>query len=126
LALKIIYLGSAICWTLLIAFLCLGSFSNLPSLGIGGADKYIHITFHFGFTILWFLFFFEAKIDTRNPILKVFVSSILYGILIEIAQEFFTTTRKADLYDVLANTAGAIIAILLIHAFVAWQKRKYN
>lgn len=36
------------------------------------------------------------------------------GIGIEIIQEFFTTTRKADVWDVVANFSGAITSGLLI------------
>lgn len=43
-----------------------------------------------------------------------FTLSVLFGIGIEMLQEFFTTTRHADIYDVLANTTGAILAVLII------------
>ncbi len=44
-----------------------------------------------------------------------FIVAVLYGILIEIAQDKLTATRQADGYDVFANTIGATIAILLIY-----------
>ena len=46
--------------------------------------------------------------------LKVFLASFLYGGIIEIAQGLFTTTRSADVQDLLTNIAGAIIAILVL------------
>jgi VanZ family protein len=126
LALKIFYLCSAIFWTLLIAVLCLVSFNQLPSIGIGGADKFGHITFHFGFTILWFLYLKEASTDLKKPLLKIFAASFLYGIAIEMAQQLFTATRKADFYDVLANTSGAILAVAILGLLDRHKKRKYN
>ena len=43
--------------------------------------------------------------------------SIFFGIAIEIAQALFTTTRKGDLVDVLANLSGAILAVCIILFF---------
>ena len=103
----------AVFWTLLIATLCLISFKKLPTVKIGGADKYVHFTFHFIFTILW-ITYFKSSNYTRS-VLKALLASVLYGILIEFAQELFTTTRKADILDVLANTSGALTAVLLIN-----------
>lgn len=39
--------------------------------------------------------------------------SIFYGIIIEVLQMGFTTTRKGDLYDVLANSIGVFCAAML-------------
>ncbi len=113
---------AAVAWTLLIAVLCLVSFKQLPSIGIGGADKYVHATFHFIFTGLWFLYFRK-----HGPVYKVLwrvaIVSFLYGIIIEIAQELFTTTRHADIYDVAANTTGTFAAITIIMVYEACKKR---
>ncbi len=103
----------AVFWTLLIAILCLISFKKLPTVKIGGADKYVHFTFHLVFTLLWVIYFKSSNFS--RIIIKALIGSIIYGILIEFAQELFTTTRKADILDVLANTSGALTAILLIY-----------
>ncbi|HOZ74082.1 MAG TPA: VanZ family protein [Flavobacterium sp.] len=116
-------LPAAIGWTLLIAVLCLVSFRKLPSIGIGGADKYIHVVFHFGFFVLWFLNF--RRPDNFDKMMaRVFLASLLYGIAIEVAQELFTATRHADLYDVMANTTGAFLAIAVIMIANYYHKRK--
>lgn len=59
----------------------------------------------------------------RKAILVV-VSALIYGIIIEICQEQFTATRKADAYDVVANVAGSVIAILAL--FIVGKFRKRN
>ncbi len=85
------------------------------------ADKYVHFTFHFVFTWLWFLYFNHKKKGQRNSktIIIVFFLSVFFGIAIEIMQELFTTTRKADVFDVMANMTGAIAAVVFIRL---WQK----
>ena len=121
---KNIFLCLAILWTLFIAYLCLANFESLPKVGISGADKYVHVTLYFVFTTLW-----SWHLKTRNPIvfsplIKVVIVSIIYGSLIEMAQGVFTTTRKADILDVLANTLGSILAMVVIHLDFKFLGRK--
>lgn len=120
---KNIYFWIASFWTILVFYLCLVSFKNLPSVVIGSADKYVHFAFHFIFTILWFLYLNNKKIKLTKPLIVVFFSSFFFGIVIEIAQTLFTTTRKGDVLDVLANTSGAIIAILVLILYNKYIKR---
>jgi VanZ family protein len=39
--------------------------------------------------------------------------AVLFGIAVEIGQHFLTTTRQADVWDVVANTIGSIAGILV-------------
>ena len=109
---KYFYLWLAELWTLIIAFLCLVSFKKLPSLGVKSADKYVHFTFHFIFTILWVLYLLNKDSNEnkvmKTILIKIFLASLVYGILIEIAQSFFTATRQGDVLDVMANATGSI------------------
>jgi VanZ family protein len=122
LVLKITLLILAVGWTVLIAFLCLVSFSNLPSFGVSGIDKYVHFTFHFVLTFLWgfYISIKQNKIEI-NKILVIVAISLFFGILIEFLQETFTKTRHADIKDVLANFSGATIALIL---FILIKKSK--
>ena len=130
LAHKYFYLWLAELWTLIIAFLCLVSFKKLPSLGVKSADKYVHFTFHFVFTILWVLYLIKKESITKQilklVIIKVFITSLLYGIAIEIAQSLFTITREGDVFDVMANTSGSIAAVLLITIYASTFFKKKN
>ena len=122
LVLKKAILVLAVGWTVLIAVLCLVKFTDLPSLGVSGADKYVHITLHFVFTMLWGLYSWKRQNEIGlNKIAIIIVISICYGILIEILQETCTTTRHADIFDVLANGTGATIALVV---FILIKKRK--
>ncbi|WP_139149649.1 VanZ family protein [Flavobacterium caeni] len=111
LAHKKLWLTLAVAWTLLIAVLCLVSFNKLPTVKIAGADKYVHAVFHFVFTLLWFAY---LRIGTPRPLLKVFVGSLAYGALMEVLQGVMTTTRQADMADIMANLFGATVAVLII------------
>ena len=127
LVLKNIYLSAAIIWTCFIIFLCLASISNLPSVKVSNADKYVHFTFHFLFVILWFLYLNYKKSKNRFRLsIKLCLVSLLFGISIEFAQQTFTITRKADIYDVFANTTGTLFAVIILftYHFIANKKKE--
>ena len=115
---KKIWFGLATSWTVLIFILCLAKLNDLPSLGVKGMDKYVHFTFHFVFTFLWAIVV-KSRFSTisNKKILNIILISLVMGITIEVLQENFTTTRKADILDVMANLTGAISAGILISFF---------
>lgn len=84
-------------------------------------DKVIHSGFHFVFTILWFLYLKKKFTSSNNFKLLTFtiIGSFVLGIAIELMQQYFTTTRSADVFDILANLFGAFLAafsIILLNA----------
>ncbi|MBC7847396.1 MAG: VanZ family protein [Flavobacterium sp.] len=113
---KLFFLIAALFWSGVILFFCLIKSSDLPQIEVPYLDKAIHATFHFVFTVLWFLFF-KKKLNTSNifrPLVISFVFSFFFGIAIELMQQFFTTTRSADVMDELANLSGATLAVITI------------
>ncbi|MFI0490014.1 VanZ family protein [Flavobacterium sp.] len=98
--------------------------SNIPQVNIQNLDKVVHAFFHFVFTSLWFLFF--RKQFSNFKISKLLIISVgfslFFGILIEILQELCTTTRHADVFDVLANFSGATLAVLVIMLLNKYNK----
>ncbi len=102
-------------WTGLVAYLCLVSSDKLPEVSVFQFDKLGHFTFHFGLTFLWFLFWKTTyKTENKFAVLKAFLFSVFFGIGIEICQGLFTTTRQSEIQDVLANSLGALTAVLVI------------
>jgi VanZ family protein len=91
--------------------------SKIPTIQIENLDKWIHSFFHFVFTLVWFLFFkkqFQSNNNIVKSLLFAFFFSFCFGILIEFLQQLYTTTRKGDVLDVIANTFGALLGILTI------------
>ncbi|MGO4820410.1 MULTISPECIES: VanZ family protein [unclassified Flavobacterium] len=112
---KILFLA-ALAWTVIILFLCLVQSDELPVINVVNLDKYIHAFLHFVFTSLWILFF-KTQVKNANKYKPLFVSfmlSVVLGIIIELLQQQFTTTRSADTFDVLANISGATLAAFLV------------
>lgn len=103
-------------WTLLITVSCLVSadtFRSVDTFNFEYKDKVLHAIFYFVFTVFWFQFFKNTRYS-QNLKLKVFVFAVAYGIMIEICQGVFTTERSADFFDVVANTTGSALAILVL------------
>ena len=117
--LKNVFFGVALIWTIVIACLCLISFSHIPKVGLSNSDKYAHFAFYFVFSGLWFLYFSHRNdnLSKVKMFLVVFFLSLFYGIAIEIMQYLFTETRRADVFDVLANALGAVMGLLVIGCY---------
>jgi VanZ family protein len=121
---KDVLLCLASLWTIFVAYMCLANFKSLPKIGMNNPDKYVHVTFHFVFTVLWF---FYLKVKNKNivsSLVKVVIASVIYGGIIEIVQGLFTTTRQADIVDILANTIGAILAVVMILATAKFSNKE--
>jgi VanZ family protein len=110
-------LFAALFWTCLIVFLCLIKSSDLPTVAIPNLDKVIHAFLHFVFTSLWFFFLKKQlkSLSMTSLLAFSFIASVFFGIAIEFMQQYFTTTRSADVFDVLANMTGALTAAVLIY-----------
>nr|WP_315149544.1 VanZ family protein [uncultured Flavobacterium sp.] len=106
----------ALFWAGIITYFCLVTSNDLPIVNIPNIDKCIHTFFHFVFTFVWFLFFRRQLKFKYNliPLLLSLLFSFVFGMIIEILQEFYTTTRHADVTDVLANLAGAVLAFFSV------------
>jgi VanZ family protein len=114
--LKQIIFWIAVLWTGVVLYFCLVQSDKLPVVTIENLDKVVHAFFHFVFTSLWILF---LKIQIKNPnsykpYIVSFLFSVLFGVTIEIMQGQYTTSRKEDVLDVVANIAGAALAVFLL------------
>jgi VanZ family protein len=106
----------ALFWTGVVSYFCLIKSSEMPKIEIPNLDKYVHVFFHFVFTFVWFLFFRKQLITEKiiKPLVYSFLFSFTFGITIEILQQTITTTRNADIFDVIANSTGALLSVSFI------------
>jgi VanZ family protein len=121
--LKQIVFWIALFWTGVVLFLSLVQADKIPAVNIENLDKVVHAFFHFVFTSLWILFF-KTQIkdpDSYKPYVISFLFSVLFGITVEMLQGQYTTTRKEDALDVLANLVGATLAVF---SFILYFKNK--
>lgn len=113
---KFYLLSLALTWTALVSYLCLVRSSEIPVVQIENLDKWVHSFFHLVFTLVWFLFF-RKKMWAQSilrPLVLAVGFSFVFGILIELLQNYLSTTRNADYLDVVANIVGSLLGLLLI------------
>ncbi|MBD1396533.1 VanZ family protein [Pontibacter sp. JH31] len=93
--------------------------SSMPSLSIWELFSFDSFAHAFLFAVLTYLMIVGLKKQYTFPRVKHFairtslVVSTLFGVSIELMQHFFILGRQGDIIDVLSNTIGCLIGILL-------------
>ena len=92
---------------LLIGLALLASLSPAQELPqVSGSDKLHHFIAYFSMT-LWF-----AGVYPRTQYLWIGIAMVALGIFIEGAQSAMGLGRQADVYDLVANTSGVLVALI--------------
>ncbi|MBU3820923.1 VanZ family protein [Flavobacteriaceae bacterium XHP0103] len=105
---------AAIGYSIVLLVVCLRPL-KLPNLGVSFGDKVLHTLAYVVLAFLWYAaFIYQSKFNSRKALLWACVFSIFFGMVIEVFQEVFTTTRQADVMDVVANTVGVLFSAFLI------------
>jgi len=80
------------------------------------SDKIFHAIAYCLFALIWFLsLHYSFKKEKKQSINIAVVGAIVFGIVIEILQHTLTQNRQGDYKDVIANTIGACLAVLIIN-----------
>ena len=112
----------AVVATIIIAILSLTAIPKINfGLEIKSSDKILHILAYFTLSTVWFLAL-QKKMSNLYSRLFLIFTLIIYGIILEVLQGGITNYRTGDFYDVIANTIGVLLAVLLINKFISWFK----
>ena len=100
------------------------SLMKIPAhnLGVTHLDKLQHCFAYFVLSISWLLVFYKKKKK-----LLVIICCILLGVIIEILQNRLTSYRTGDYYDVIANSFGVLLGLLVFNKLgkeIEVKKRK--
>ena len=81
-------------------------------------DKIIHVFIFLALTFLW-LSYINSLLNNTKPIVLFFilVVCLLYGILIEVIQEFYVSSREAEVFDVIADLLGVSLGLLFFRNY---------
>jgi VanZ family protein len=102
---------TAICWTIGIFLGCSRPGKDLPKLHLfDNFDKVVHFIFFFVFAYLWAV---VGKSTFRILAITLLIS-IAYGTFIEYYQKNFVAGRSFDVWDIVADSLGALVAVLLL------------
>jgi VanZ family protein len=104
----------SIIYTLALTTVCLIKLNNLPDIKVSNGDKIFHLLAYLVLTFLWVnTFIYKFKLKKEHAIVYAGVFCIAFGIIIEVLQGSVTSYRSSDIYDVVANTCGVLIMILI-------------
>ena len=79
-------------------------------------DKWIHVFLFMVLVILWSKAYSDKKNirnNTRKIFFQIMILGFLYGILMEIVQEYFILNRSFERIDILADGTGCFIGYLI-------------
>ena len=101
----------AISITLFIGYLSLKKIDYLP-VQLSHSDKVYHAIAYFSLGLTWLLSF-PKSLQKKKLKYAIVISCVIYGIVIEVLQGTLTAYRTASLLDILANTVGVIVAMMI-------------
>ena len=101
---------------LVILYLCFMNTEPLPKVGISDFDKFVH--FIMFLTVSGVVYFensgyFRRKISLWKIINFSFFFPVIYSGLIELGQEYLTSTRSGDWMDFWFNVVGAFVGLMI-------------
>ena len=80
------------------------------NMGVRHLDKGQHCFAYFVLSLSWLIAFYKKKKK-----LLVVACCILLGVIIEISQSTLTPYRTGDYYDVIANSLGVLLGLLVFN-----------
>ena len=110
-------------WTIMIFILLIMPGSDIPSndfFELIYFDKWVHIGLFGGLTFLTAYPFIKAGRLTKELLIKIGISFIMYGILIEFIQKYFASDRSFDITDMIADAVGCLAGCIASN----WVMRK--
>lgn len=106
----------SIVWATFILVLCSipgNQMNKIKIIDIPHLDKFVHFIFYFVFTLLLISENNKQRLHrkvTVDAILIAATISLSYGAVIEIIQKVLVINRGADIWDMVANTVGFLVA----------------
>ncbi len=88
--------------------------SGITYINFSQSDKLLHSGIYLILFVVWA---FALKLDRKGGMFLWLLVGLLtfYGIVIELIQEKWIATRTADVWDVMANSAGIVIGIIVFY-----------
>ena len=111
-----IYYTPAIGWGILICYFSLMSSAELPNMLVSVRDFILHFTIYAA--LAWLAYFGQNKFTRQKlpfkNLLIIIAACLLLGLCLEILQELFAKGRHFEVIDILFNSMGTLL-ILVLH-----------
>jgi VanZ family protein len=80
------------------------------------ADKVFHILMYFALTVT-LLLEFRHQVKRKRTLILIICGAFAYGVVMELFQKYLTNSRSLEIYDMIANLIGILIATMLFLIF---------
>jgi len=117
---KTIYFIPAIIWFIIANILFLMPGPDVPSISFLDEiyfDKWVHAGLFCGLTFLTIYPFIKAGRFSKSLLIKISITYVLYGVLIEFLQKYVAYERDFDLYDMFADATGCLFGYIACNWF---------
>ncbi|MBQ7272399.1 MAG: VanZ family protein [Bacteroidaceae bacterium] len=95
-----------------------------------GIDKLVHTAMYFLMAGLLWWEFLRGRVKTQAPMwhawIGAFLCPLLYGGIVELAQEYCTDHRGGEWLDFAANSSGVILAAIAARYLFPSQLKKFG
>lgn len=109
---KNLVLALTLSYIVVLTILSFISFGSSSMLDIDYGDKVFHFGAHTVLVLLLFCSLYKLKFS--NALIFAAITSVIYGIIIEVLQGELTTNRQFDVFDIIANCSGMLIAVVIL------------
>jgi VanZ family protein len=113
-------------WTIFILILMAIPGNMLPKeekTFIPNLDKLVHATLFGSFVFLWSIYYATKKERNNNSdsrFVLILIIACLYGVATELMQKYLIPNRDYDIFDIMADSIGAVLGFLFVLATVKW------
>ena len=95
----------------------------VPDTNLEFQDKIFHFLAYLGLSFLWCYYSFLIQI--KKGLLKVFLITFFFGIILEFVQEKVNPMRHFDVIDLIANCLGVMFGTIIVAFSFKIRKLKY-
>jgi VanZ family protein len=116
----------ALLWTLFILLLMAIPGNMLPheeETFIPNLDKLVHATLFGSFVFLWSVYYAtrkEKNNHSNSRFVLIVIIACLYGVGTELMQKYLIPNRDYDVFDIMADSIGAVLGFLFVLLTVKW------
>ena len=117
---------AAFLYTILLTYLSLVQLGKISVGTFNPTDKMMHAGAYLVLVSIWQVFFILKSPENRQykrNLYKISGVSVLFGMLIEVLQGTLTRHRDPDWYDIIANSSGVLLAVLIFLVLESYLKR---
>ncbi len=116
-------------WLLAILVLSVLPGKTIPKVGFGFFDQTDKVAHLFVYAVLSFLLGYEVykryRSITTYQLVAILVICMIYGVALELLQQWYLSDRFFEIADIIANIIGSLLGVIVVYIFIE-KRKKYE